>query len=141
MIKKLLNAFIDTTDGFQKDYFIKQCCLVFLVGVLYASTKLFLQSADLPQVFKAFLSNHFTDILAPIALFGISNAVFSLLNFRVVRLLPTLTLCAIAGFAWEFIAPLIVPRSITDPFDLLSYMIGGLLYWCLSSLFLQQSLR
>lgn len=100
---------------------------------MYAITKIALPDA-LPrgQVYE-FFSGYFLDILAPIALMGISNAVFCFFNFRVVRIGPTICICVIAGLTWELVAPQLIPWSVSDPVDMLSYLLGGLLYWLLSS--------
>lgn len=35
------------------------------------------------------------------------------------------------GIFWEYGAPFFVPNSISDPWDIIAYMSGGLIYWLL----------
>jgi len=35
----------------------------------------------------------------------------------------------LAGVYWEYVAPLYVEESISDPYDVLAYIAGGVAYW------------
>ena len=35
----------------------------------------------------------------------------------------------IVGVYWEYVAPLYLASSVTDPWDIVAYMSGGLIYW------------
>jgi hypothetical protein len=136
MGERFLLAFVDLTGPFQLRYFVRQCALALLVALVYIVVKVqgaVAEDAALPFALREFASDYLVDILAPIALFALSNAVFSVFGFRVVRLAPSLVLCLVAALVWEYAAPLVVPWAVADPFDIIAYMVGGFLYWLLCS--------
>ena len=42
------------------------------------------------------------------------------------RVLPTAAFLLLCGLFWEYVAPLLVSGSVSDPLDLLAYLAGGL---------------
>ena len=36
------------------------------------------------------------------------------------------------GVFWEYVTPLFRVETVSDPFDILTYIVGGILYWLLS---------
>lgn len=65
-----------------------------------------------------FMQCYFNDILAGIAL----NAIMSLTIKYNAKWGLCLTLAA--GIFWEYIAPLFNSRSVSDPLDIIAYLIG-----------------
>lgn len=42
------------------------------------------------------------------------------------RLLPAAAFLLLCGLFWEYVSPLLVSGSVSDPLDLLAYLAGGL---------------
>lgn len=42
------------------------------------------------------------------------------------RVLPAAAFLLLCGLFWEYVAPLLVSSSVSDPLDLLAYLAGGL---------------
>ncbi|NLM45185.1 MAG: hypothetical protein GX200_00080 [Firmicutes bacterium] len=83
-----------------------------------------------------FLHFYFHDLLAPLLLLSYSNMLLAWFNFRGrrIRSLPAILLLVLAaGLFWEYVTPLYLPHSTSDPLDLLAYLAGGMLYWLLVS--------
>jgi len=58
------------------------------------------------------------------------NIVLLFLGFRgITRLLHTEMLMLGAGLFWEYGAPLLRSDTVSDPIDILAYMLGGYIYW------------
>lgn len=76
-----------------------------------------------------FLTSYLLDFLAPLCLFAVSNSVFLLYGFKVVRLIPIMVICLVASIVWELVAPALLSWSVSDVGDVVSYFLGGLFYW------------
>ena len=55
------------------------------------------------------------------------------------RVLPAAAFLLCCGLFWEYVAPLLVSGSVSDPLDLLAYLVGGLAVLPLLRLARQQS--
>lgn len=76
-----------------------------------------------------FLRCYFNDIVGSITFMSLVNIVLLFLGFRgITDLLRTEGLLLAAGLFWEYGAPLLRSDTVSDPFDILAYMLGGLLY-------------
>lgn len=101
--------------------------LTALCLVSYALSRLLLRH----RCHNWFLKNHFSDVLAGILLPAYSNALIAMTPLKTrgfVRPCTILTLVFIAALFWEFVAPLFVRGSTSDPKDIIAYMLGGGLY-------------
>ncbi len=102
----------------------------FGVSLLYLLNKFFMR--DLLN--WSFGNNYLNDVLAGILIVGIVNALSiignqsRLLLIRLPRILFFLFFC---GMFWEYITPLYIFYSISDPYDVAAYMFGGFCYWIL----------
>ena len=86
---------------------------------------------------STFFHGHFNDMLAGVVLLAYANLLATLahqprLEFR--SPVKALVLVLVAGLYWEEIAPLYT-TSTADPWDLLAYVGGGLVYVLISVLF------
>lgn len=55
------------------------------------------------------------------------------------RVLPAAAFLLLCGLFWEYVSPLLVSGSVSDPLDLLAYLAGGLVVLPLLRLARQQS--
>jgi hypothetical protein len=86
-------------------------------------------------VVKKFLICHFNDFICPLFFIAYSNLLLISVNREMKKLKWIMIFGFCSGLIWEFVAPLIKPSSITDMLDLLFYILGTFLYWCIVKLF------
>lgn len=101
------------------------------VLVLYTFNKLYLKT----QTENILIQNHLNDVLAGILLLCYINALSIISNQPklIVTRLRTIALLTLAsGLFWEYITPLYLSKSVSDPLDVIAYMVGGVLYWILT---------
>lgn len=55
------------------------------------------------------------------------------------RVLPAAAFLLLCGLSWEYVSPLLISGSVSDPLDLLAYLAGGLTALPLLRLARQQS--
>ena len=82
-----------------------------------------------------FLRCHFNDFLCGILFIAYSNVFINTRGKMITKPPHILALCFSAGLVWEFIVPLVKRNSTADWLDVLFYMLGGLVYWLLVTLF------
>ena len=112
----------------------KQTAILGVVVVVYLLNRLVFRNGVPLELPLSLVVCYLPDLMAPIALFSASNIAFALAGFQLRKLLPMVLFCIIAAFVWELIAPIIIPWSITDPYDMICYLAGGILYWLLNRL-------
>jgi membrane-associated PAP2 superfamily phosphatase len=98
-----------------------------VAGALYALNRLVLR----PRIALVFLQGHLNDCLAGAALPAYFTLLVLLTGGRTtvaVRPLPILGLSLAAGLFWEFVTPLYLERSVSDPWDLVCYGCGSVAY-------------
>ena len=101
------------------------------VLLIYAFNKLYLQT----HTDNILIQNHLNDVLAGVLLLCYINALSILSNQPklIVTRLSTVALITLAsGLFWEYITPLYLSKSISDPLDVLAYITGGVLFWILT---------
>ena len=104
--------------------------LILLVAVIYLTNNLVLKQV-LTGALGEFAKGYLNDLFAPIFLLAYSNVLLSRINHRIHKLWQMLILIGVAGIVWEYLAPLVKPSSISDPYDLVCYFVGAVLYWIL----------
>ncbi|GGM41924.1 hypothetical protein GCM10011351_30020 [Paraliobacillus quinghaiensis] len=95
---------------------------------LYTFNKLYLSN----HVFIRLINYYFNDILGGVLIVSYTNMVSILLHqYKLVLLkVPNIILFTLAvGLFWEYVTPLYYTKSITDLYDVLAYITGGLIYW------------
>ena len=76
------------------------------------------------------LQCHFNDVLAGLLLMSYSNFLLSIHEKAITKLHQIILYCLLVGLFWEYVIPLIKTNSVSDPIDILCYIIGGMIYWC-----------
>ena len=76
-----------------------------------------------------FMSSYFNDIIGSMTFMSYCNIVFSFRKTMVSKLWQIELLMFSCGIFWEFITPLYRIDTVTDVWDILAYIIGGVLYW------------
>lgn len=73
--------------------------------------------------------------MAPLFFLSICSLILSWAGYKFINFYVILTFGMSAGIVWEYITPLINPKSTTDPFDLICYFIGTVNYYMLIKFF------
>ena len=104
--------------------------LMSVIALLYSLNNCFLKKA-FSGIPGEFFKCYFNDLMAPCFLLAYSNMLLSLKGKRINKIMFILPFCLCAGLIWEYFTPLIKKSSVTDPFDILAYLIGGSIYFVL----------
>jgi len=95
-----------------------------LCAVLFAVNSLWLKGR-LP-----FFTGYFNDILAGCVLMAATNLLLALAGLRpMAKLWHCLALTVSAGLFWEYVTPLYLSRSVSDPLDIAAYAAGGIIWY------------
>ncbi len=79
-----------------------------------------------------FLLCYFNDTIGGITFTAYCNIVFSIYNRKMVRLWQIELLLFIAGLFWEYVTPVFRTYTVSDAWDIVAYMMGGLIYWLIT---------
>ena len=71
------------------------------------------------------LSGYFADFLAGGMMIVLLFAALHLAHRKPPRPWHCLALALVCGLFWEYITPLYLPRSVSDPWDILAVLLGG----------------
>ncbi|MCZ2257801.1 hypothetical protein [Sporosarcina sp. G11-34] len=107
------------------------------VLLLYIVNRLYLKNV----LGWSFIQNHFNDVLAGMLIVAVVNVLAMLGDQRkllLIRFMRILLFTFVCGLFWEYVTPLYVSYSVSDRFDVLAYMTGGLLYWGIIRIIMRQ---
>lgn len=77
------------------------------------------------------MSSYFNDIIGSITFMAYTNLILSFRKIILSKLWQIELLMFSCGVFWEFITPIYRADTVSDIFDVLAYMVGGILYWLL----------
>ena len=101
------------------------------VLLMYTFNKLYLKT----HTDNILIQNHLNDVLAGVLLLCYINALSIVSNqpkLIVTRLSTVALITLSSGLFWEYITPLYLSKSVSDPLDVIAYIVGGVLYWILT---------
>lgn len=107
-----------------------------IVVVLYFSNNLFFK-AHTSGPLHMLLICHFNDFLGGVLFVAYTNVLLYSRGLLLYRFWPVIRFCLVAALFWEFVAPLIREDSVSDWYDVLSYILGGCLYCLLLHLYVR----
>lgn len=87
----------------------------------------------------SFIHGYYNDVLAPILLLCYSNILLTFYKKKVIRILSfrhIMCFIFVVGMYWEYITPLYKADSVSDIYDIASYLFGALIYYCVVSRFI-----
>ncbi len=102
--------------------------LMSVVVVLYLLNNHFLKY-NTSGIINVFFKCYFNDLMAPCFLLAYTNIFLDTIEKRLQKIKQIIPFCLCAGLVWEFFTPLIKSSSVTDLFDIVSYLIGGTIYF------------
>ena len=100
------------------------CSAAGLMG-LYALNR-FLLLPHTEGLLHRVLSCWFADFLAGAMMVLVLSAALRLSGRKPPAPLPVLGFALLCGLFWEYVTPLYLPRSVSDPWDVLAVCLGGL---------------
>lgn len=103
---------------------------------LYVVNNLLLKPLASTGLLGAFVRGHLNDVLAGLAFMAYTNLLFDLVRpeRRLARLWVMLAYMLCCGLFWEGVAPTLLKPSVSDPWDVVSYLAGAALYWAVGAL-------
>lgn len=102
--------------------------IFFISVILYLLNKFIILNIN-NYTLHYFFSGYFDDLLAPLLLFSYINLLLSFYNKKLYSLKYLIIFILIVSVIWEYLVPLIKPTSVTDPKDVLFYILGTFIYW------------
>jgi len=102
--------------------------LILITALLYSLNNGFIKNAT-HGWFGAFFSCYFNDLICPLFLLSYSNLLLVSINREITSLRATLLLCFASGIVWEYLAPYFKSNAVSDPNDILCYLLGSYIYW------------
>lgn len=75
---------------------------------------------------------YLNDLVCPLFFLGYCQVIFIWIKNEIKSYSILLLIGMMAGVIWEYFAPVINPKAITDPFDLLCYFIGINIYYAIT---------
>ena len=104
--------------------------IIVLVSLLYTINTCVIKSYAKGK-FGYFFYCYFNDIISTPFILSYVNLLLQMVNVRITDLRRILLFCLVIGYIWEYITPLLKPSSVSDPIDILCYLGGGIIYWCI----------
>lgn len=78
-----------------------------------------------------FMICHFNDLICPLFFFGYCNLLLITADKEIKKLHWIMLAGLCSGLVWEFFAPVLKPSTVTDWMDIVCYLLGTFLYWCI----------
>lgn len=103
---------------------------VLVVGIIYILNKRYL-AINTKGKFQYFLQCYLNDLVCPFFFLGISQIMLIWINHEIKNLKHYISIAILIGIIWEYVAPIINPKSVTDTFDICCYLLGTIFYYIL----------
>ena len=81
------------------------------------------------RIVHIFCVSFFNDLLCPYFFLAYANLLLITCGREMTKLKILMLVCLAAGCVWEFVAPYLKHGSVTDPIDLICYVISTVGYW------------
>lgn len=108
--------------------------LMVIVFVLYFFNNIILKKYT-NGLIQYFFICYFNDLICPLLFFSYSNMLLISVNKELKSLKWIMLMGLCSGLIWELFAPIIKSSSVTDIVDLIAYLFGTFLYWCIIKLY------
>ena len=114
----------------------KMNLLLFVLGVVLYITNRYLLKGDFYGEWKWLMQGYFNDFIGSVSFISYCNLVSLLFRHKMcfTKLRNILLLLFVCGIFWEVITPLYRKGSVCDLWDIVAYLCGGLLYFCIYKL-------
>ena len=105
----------------------KIVCVLFL----YALNRFYLKNVVVIPAISYILKCHFNDFLGGIFIIAYINLILEhskYRHYRVDTVSKAVTITLICGIFWECVAPFFVHQGVSDVYDVIAYVLGGITY-------------
>lgn len=85
-------------------------------------------------LFYQFFKGYFNDLVGSVSFVAAINIALSSFYKPIRKMWHIFILMLISGLYWELVVPLYRTNSVTDFFDIIAYVVGGVIYWLLFEL-------
>ena len=104
--------------------------LVFVVAGLYLLNNVYFKYVT-KGILCQFMNGYFNDLICPLFFSAYSNILLGSVHKKLSKLwqLAIISLCT--GLIWEYFAPSVNAGAVSDPWDIVCYELGTVLYWSL----------
>ena len=75
------------------------------------------------------MSCYFNDIVGAVSFSAYCDIAFSFFGKSLNKLFKLEMILFVSGMFWEYITPIFRSDTVGDFFDIIAYMLGGLIYW------------
>lgn len=80
-------------------------------------------------IIRYFLVCYFNDLICPVLFFSYANLLLLTVDKEITQLWQICFIGLCASCFWEFGAPYIKLTAVTDPIDIVFYLVGSVIYW------------
>ena len=101
-------------------------CIVFAMWVYFINKTILIP--NISGAIGLFCRCYLNDLVCPLFFLGYSQIMLIWINFELKSYKSIIALGMFAGVIWEFFAPIINYKSVTDYYDLLCYFLGSLFF-------------
>ena len=106
--------------------------LITISLLVYLTNKLWLAD-NLMGALGYFCRCYLNDLVCPLGFLSVAEIVLSWADLKTGSYLWCICLGVGAGLIWEFFAPVINSKSVTDILDLCCYFVGSNVYWMITN--------
>lgn len=124
---------------FERNYFRFENILIFIICVLLYMMNTLTFSKINNFILHYFFTGYFNDLIAPLLLFSYINLLLSFIDKNVYSLKYLIIIIISCSFFWEYLVLFFKPTGISDPVDVLFYIMGTLIYWIIYKIWIQTS--
>lgn len=105
------------------EYAVMAVCVI----LLYSFNNIYLKVVTVGIV-NYFFVCYFNDLICPVLFLSYINILTMSVNKEVRKLWVILVICILSGLFWELKFPMLKHEAVSDPYDILFYIFGGLIY-------------
>lgn len=114
---------------FMQKYYRFENSLIFIICILLYLMKMLIFQNVNNSTLHYFFTCYFDDLLAPLLLFSYTNLLISFIDKKIYSFRYLIILILIFSCICEYLVPFIKPTSVSDPIDMMFYVLGTLIYW------------
>ena len=82
-------------------------------------------------IFEIVCRSYLNDLVCPLFFLGFANILFLWAGIELKTYFSCVLFVMVCGLIWEYFAPIINAKAVSDPLDLLCYFIGVNIYWAI----------
>lgn len=117
--------------------------VLFVCLLLFAANSFLVKPAVGSSPLGEFMRNHFNDCVGGLGFVAYTNILFDLIKpkYRLKNPLIIISYIFVCGLCWEYVCPLFVKPNVADWWDMVAYVVGAAVYWCILEIYGQLKIR